>query len=132
MAKVLLHVFDNYLSWPAHLQMTYHAVYDTMEEWMEKWPQQCKQLSMKDYYGNTLYIDVHPLPEGNMTLEVYTDNKCTILSEEMDLQSYIMMLYSYYGYNQKGEQVAQQYAEVSLYAQEEVITTATLTMFWNC
>ncbi|KAL3804180.1 hypothetical protein HJC23_013699 [Cyclotella cryptica] len=82
-----------------------------MEEWMEKWPTSCKQLSMPDYYGNTLYIAVHPLPEGNMTLEVYNDNKCTILSEEMDLESYILMLYSYYGYSQRGEQVAQQYSE---------------------
>jgi hypothetical protein len=74
-------------------------------------PTSCKKLSLSDYYGNTLYVAVHPLPEGNMTLEVYTDNKCTVLSEELDLESYILMLYSYYGYNQRGQQVAQQYSE---------------------
>ncbi|KAL7521005.1 hypothetical protein ACHAWX_005695 [Stephanocyclus meneghinianus] len=87
------------------------GVYDTMKEWMEKWPTSCKKLTLPDYYGNTLYVAVHPLPEGNMTLEVYTDNKCTVLSEEVDLESYILMLYSYYGYNQRGQQVAQQYSE---------------------
>ena len=87
------------------------TVYDTMETWMEKWPTTCKQLSMPDYYGNTLYISTHPLPEGNMTLEIYTDNRCTMLSEDMNLEAYILNLYNYYGYNGRGKQVAQEYAE---------------------
>ena len=82
-----------------------------METWMEKWPTTCKQLSMPDYYGNTLYISTHPLPEGNMTLEIYTDNRCTMLSEDMNLEAYILNLYNYYGYNGRGKQVAQEYAE---------------------
>jgi hypothetical protein len=66
---------------------------------------------MPDYYGNTLYIDMHPLPEGNMTLEIYTDNMCTMLSDEMNLEAYILNLYNYYGYSNKGKQVAADYAE---------------------
>ena len=66
---------------------------------------------MPDYYGNNLYISTHPLPEGNMTLEIYTDNLCTMLSEEMNLEAYILNLYNYYGYNNQGQKVAEQYAE---------------------
>ena len=46
-----------------------------------------------------------------MTLEIYTDNTCTMLSEEMNLEAYILNLYNYYGYNNQGQKVAEQYAE---------------------
>ena len=54
--------------------------YETMETWMENWPTSCNQLSLPDYYGNTIYIAVHPLPEGNMTRGIYMDEKCTQFS----------------------------------------------------
>ena len=91
-------------------------VYDEMEEWMETWPAECKQLSMPDYYGNTIYLAVHPLPEGNMTLGVYTDEKCTSLSTTTDLTTYIMNLYQssyyyYYGGAERGQAVAEMYTQ---------------------
>ncbi|KAL7533736.1 hypothetical protein ACHAXR_005409 [Thalassiosira sp. AJA248-18] len=84
--------------------------YETMETWMERWPTSCTELNNRDYYGNTLYIDVQPLPEGNMTLGIYTDEKCTTISPYIDLSSYIENLYySYYGSYDYGTEVAEMY-----------------------
>lgn len=71
-------------------------VYDTMTTWMEKWPTQCKKLEMRDDYDNNLYLSTTPLPEGNMTLGIYTDNSCTQLSDYMDYEIYITRLYQNY------------------------------------
>lgn len=62
--------------------------------------------------GNTLYLAVQPLAEGNMTLGIYTDDKCSVISQTIDLTGYIMNLYQnyYYYYGEdKGTQVAQAY-----------------------
>lgn len=103
-------------------------VYKTMETWMEKFPTQCTKLSVKDNSGNTIYMSTHPLPEGNMTIGIYTDNTCLTLSEEIDYASYIVMYYQsyyeqsyyyrYYGYNsyyyryyyEMGQEAAETYA----------------------
>lgn len=90
-------------------------VYETMETWMENWPTQCTSLSMPDYDGNTLYIAVQPLAEGNMTLGIYRDESCTYISQEMTLTSYIVRLYqnsySYYYSSDMGYEVAAQYEQ---------------------
>lgn len=79
---------------------------------MERWPSSCTQLNNQDYYGNTLYIDVQPLPEGNMTLGIYTDEKCSTISPYMDLTTYIQELYyNYYGNYNQGNKVAEMYQE---------------------
>jgi len=80
-------------------------VYDTMTSFTEKWPSQCKKLDVRDDDGNTLYMSTAPLPEGNMTLGIYTDSSCVQLSESIDYTAYIMMMWEnyyersyYYGY----------------------------------
>lgn len=80
-------------------------VYDTMTSFMEKWPSQCKKLDVRDDDGNTLYMSTAPLPEGNMTLGIYTDSSCVQMSESIDYTAYIMMMWEnyyqrsyYYGY----------------------------------
>ncbi|KAL9190458.1 hypothetical protein ACHAXT_007669, partial [Thalassiosira profunda] len=84
--------------------------YETMETWMEKWPTSCTQLQAQDVYGNTLYIHVHPLPEGNMTLAIYDDHKCTSVSPYVDLTTYIeTVYYNYYYSYDKGSHVAAAY-----------------------
>ena len=88
--------------------------YSEMSQWMENWPTSCTQLYKPDYDGNTIYFAVHPLPQGNMTLEIYTDEQCTTVSPYMDLSSYIIQLYSqydrYYG-TDRGSEVAAMYTE---------------------
>lgn len=71
-------------------------VYNTMTSWMEKLPSQCKKLDMRDDYDNALYMSTAPLPEGNMTLGIYTDSSCTALSDYMDYTIYITRLYQNY------------------------------------
>lgn len=64
--------------------------YQIMETWMEKWPKSCTELDNPDYYGNTIYISVQPLEGGNMTLGIFTDEKCTTVSDTIDLKTYIV------------------------------------------
>ncbi|KAL7544140.1 hypothetical protein ACHAWF_007534 [Thalassiosira exigua] len=89
--------------------------YEEMETWMERWPTECTQLSTSDYDGNTIYLAVQPLAEGNMTLGIYTDSGCTEISPYIDLYGYITRLFSnyyyYYGNYDKGEEVAEMYKE---------------------
>lgn len=86
--------------------------YETMETWMERWPNECTKLNMPDYDGNSLYIAVQPLAEGNMTLGIYTDNQCTTISPWIDLETYIVRLYrNYYYSDEKGYKVAEMYKE---------------------
>ncbi|KAL7537345.1 hypothetical protein ACHAWF_005734 [Thalassiosira exigua] len=77
---------------------------------MERWPTSCTQLKRPDKYGSTLYIHIHPLPEGNMTLGIYTDNRCTSISPTVDLTTYIRdLFYMYNGNYNKGQAVADKY-----------------------
>ena len=111
--------------------------YDEMETWMESWPQGCAQLSYPgrseiaialsriawnslalggpsaDYDGNALYLAIQPLPQGNMTLGIYSDKSCTILSRQMTLTKYIVRLYqnSNYYSSEKGYEVASMYEQ---------------------
>lgn len=71
----------------------------------------CLQTKLLNSNANSFSIHTatHPLPEGNMTIGIYTDNTCLTLSEEIDYASYIVMYYEnyykeswyyrYYGYN---------------------------------
>ena len=43
--------------------------------------------------SNTLYLHMEPLPEGNMTLEIYTNNKCTSILNNFDYKNYIIKRY---------------------------------------
>ena len=47
-----------------------------------------------------------------MTLGVYMDKKCTMMSPEVDLYTYIINLYrSYYYSDERGQAVAEMYKE---------------------
>ena len=86
-------------------------VYETMKTWMEKWPTECQQLDVTDNRGNTIYLDVRPLPGGDMTLAIYKDSICSKVSS-MDFTAYTVKLYKSLGYkDQTGYDVAQTYKE---------------------
>lgn len=80
--------------------------YDFMSTYREYFPTYCKELYYPDDDGNTLYVDVRPLPEGNVGMGVYTDDICTQLSKASSLQDYIKMFYDANGDAQTGKQIA--------------------------
>jgi len=78
--------------------------YEFMEEQREKWPNECTELGLSDGNGNTLYMHLKPLAEGNMTRGVYTDEDCTTEST-LSYSDYVIMYYQryYYYYNNYGQ-----------------------------
>ena len=87
-------------------------VYETMKTWMEKWPRECQALDVTDNRGNAIYLDIKPLPGGDMTLAIYKDSICSKVSSNMDFAAYTVKLYKSLGYNrQTGSDVAQTYKE---------------------
>jgi hypothetical protein len=58
----------------------------------------CRQMSLPDDEGNTLYLDTMPLPGGNMTYGLYTDKACSQESL-MTFSEYVIQYYSTYYYN---------------------------------
>ena len=88
------------------------GVYETMKTWMEKWPRECQALDVTDNRGNAIYLDIKPLPGGDMTLAIYKDSICSKVSSNMDFAAYTVKLYKSMGYSsQTGYDVAQTYKE---------------------
>jgi len=80
-------------------------VYEFMSGRLESWPEECIQLYLPDYYGNTLYLNVLPQGEGNITMGVFSDESCTKVSTTTTWSDYIVMYYSnYYGSDYGQEQ----------------------------
>lgn len=44
----------------------------------EAWPCGCTQLGQTDDAGNSLYYDMKPLPEGRLTIGLYTEPSCSV------------------------------------------------------
>ena len=81
--------------------------YEFMQSYADWWPSYCRQLYYSSYYGGTtLYMDLRPQPEGNITVGIYTDNTCSVPSS-YTFGDYIMMYYSYYGNYDAGSQVVE-------------------------
>ena len=80
--------------------------YEFMESYREWWPSYCRQLYYTAYDGSTLYMDLKPQAEGNISVGIYSDDLCATPSG-YTFGDYIMMYYSYYGYQDKGQQVVE-------------------------
>jgi len=78
--------------------------YETMEGYRTWWPSYCRQLYYTDYDGNTLYMDLRPQSEGNIGVGIYSDDLC-VTPSSYTFSDYILMYYSYYGYQDKAYQV---------------------------
>jgi hypothetical protein len=88
------------------------TTYETMETWMEKWPTYCTQLGVTDSKGQTIYMAIQPLAEGNMTVAIYADSGCSKVSKKMDLKSYFVKYYQSKGLGaDAGYQAALNYDE---------------------
>ncbi|KAG7374216.1 hypothetical protein IV203_013311 [Nitzschia inconspicua] len=85
--------------------------FDFMYKDQNNWAQGCTAMYLTDSYGNALWGDIRPLPEGNITDGLYLDNKCTRESS-MTFGQYIVQFYTQYYYDQEmGEEVAAQWKE---------------------
>ncbi|KAG7349587.1 hypothetical protein IV203_012184 [Nitzschia inconspicua] len=85
--------------------------FEFMYNRQNNWAQGCKAMYLTDSYGNALWRDIRPLPEGNITDGLYLDDKCT-QKASMTLGQYIVKFYSKYYYDQEmGEEVAAQWKE---------------------
>lgn len=86
--------------------------YETMETWMGKWPTYCTQLGVTDSKGQTIYMAIKPIAEGNMTVAIYADSGCTKVSTKIDLHAYFVKYYQSKGLSaDAGYQAALTYEE---------------------
>lgn len=70
--------------------------YDIMQERREKWPTYCIQLLYTvDGDGNSLYTHLKPDKEGNITMGIYSDAKCTQESS-LTFFDYVIAYFNYY------------------------------------
>ncbi|CAB9531194.1 expressed unknown protein (Partial), partial [Seminavis robusta] len=85
--------------------------YEWMESYREFWPTYCRQLYYSGYNGETLYMDLRPQAEGDITIGIFEDELC-VTNSSYTFADYIQMYYNYYGYYDKGYEVSQtwQYA----------------------
>ena len=74
--------------------------YEQMQYLRESWPCGCTQTGQTDENGNYIYYDMKPLPEGRMTLGLYTDASCsTEHSGDLDAIEVIENMYASNGNN---------------------------------
>jgi hypothetical protein len=72
--------------------------YNFMENQRKTWSTGCKKGDVTDADGNYLYIGVKPLPYGQMTFGLYSDQSCTVNVADMTYQDYMQSYYM----NKKG------------------------------
>jgi len=70
--------------------------YSFMEQYRQNWVSSCVQLNLPDDYGNTLYLNTQPQPEGNMTYGIYLDEDCLEVSPYSNFADYVVSYYTYY------------------------------------
>mmetsp|Transcript_27570 Transcript_27570/g.60689 ORF Transcript_27570/g.60689 Transcript_27570/m.60689 type:complete len:676 (-) Transcript_27570:323-2350(-) len=84
--------------------------YEFMSNRQDYIPQGCSSMYLSDNDGNAVYRGLMPLPGGNITEGLYTDEDCTQKSR-MSFSDYIVKWYSNYYYDEeKGESVAANWA----------------------
>lgn len=66
--------------------------YNFMQEQRENWSRDCEQGDVTDRDGNSLYIGVKPMPFGQMTYGVYSDEAC-IVEVDMTIREYMLKYY---------------------------------------
>jgi hypothetical protein len=81
--------------------------YTVMETYREVWPTYCRRLYYYyDSNGNNLYLHLQPVSEGNITIGLYADDKCSEQSDRT-LSDYLVAYYKkYYGDKSMGLQRA--------------------------
>lgn len=72
--------------------------YEFMQEMLEAWKEGCQELYLTDSSGNTIYVDTTPMPGGDITYDIYSDEDCTQLAS-MTMYEYIIKFYAYYYYD---------------------------------
>ena len=83
--------------------------YESMQTRRERWPTQCWQLYYYyDSNGNSLYVDLKPLPEGNVTMGMYTDDKCSQVAD-VTWFDYVSNYYNRYGDSEKAEEAIERW-----------------------
>lgn len=83
--------------------------YEFMQNELLYWPSSCTKMYLTDYYGNTLYLDIKPGGEGNITYGMYSDDEC---SSESDFTwaEYVIKYYKRYYYSeQDGQEAAEEF-----------------------
>jgi hypothetical protein len=96
-----------YCVWDGDKEQSDDGDYNFMQNQRKTWSTNCKKGDVADANGNYRYIGVKPLPYGQMTFGVYTDESCTVDVADMTFQDYML---SYY-INKKGysSEVAAEY-----------------------
>jgi hypothetical protein len=75
--------------------------YEFMEGYRERFPTYCRKLYYSGANGETLYMDLRPQGEGNISIGIFEDELC-VTPSSYTFSDYIIMYYSYYGYYDKG------------------------------
>jgi len=79
--------------------------YESMESARERWPSYCWRLYyFYDDDGNSLYVDIQPMPEGNVTMGIYTDDLCSQVSTSITWFDYLTSYYGTYGSEEQAEE----------------------------
>jgi hypothetical protein len=77
-----------------------------MQTRRQNWVGDCREMSLPDEQGNTLYLDTMPLPGGNITYGLYVDKACSQEST-MTFSEYVIQYYStYYDNSDRGSEAA--------------------------
>ena len=88
--------------------------YEFMSNRQEYMSQGCYGMYLTDDDGNTIYRGVRPLPGGNITDALYTDEYCTQISA-MRFGDYIVKWYTNFYYDEdQGKEIAEQWSQHTL------------------
>jgi hypothetical protein len=62
--------------------------FEFMSKMREEIPHECKGSNYKDSSGNQLYYSSKPLPEGDLTIGLYKDEKCSVPYTGTDMNAF--------------------------------------------
>uniref|UniRef100_A0A7S4NE05 Uncharacterized protein n=2 Tax=Odontella aurita TaxID=265563 RepID=A0A7S4NE05_9STRA len=83
-----------------------------MAKYLESFPSLssgCQGMYYPDSYGNSLYMGLKPLGQGNITIGMYWDDKCSVDSG-LTLGDYVYIYYyNYYGDGSRGDDLTSYY-----------------------
>ena len=92
--------------------VTQQTDYQFMQNNRENWSQGCQNWNGQGEDGSSLYYDIKPLREGNMTFGVYTDAYCSIEATDLTLEEYMLQ---YFLSDNDDETEAQEMVERQMY-----------------
>jgi hypothetical protein len=74
--------------------------YEFMQNMRENWPHCCTSSGLEDEKGNILYFDKKPLPDAEVMLGLYTDDRCSV---DYTGKKSVKTVVTYYEANYKAE-----------------------------